>query len=432
MHASRPLLRADPESIREVVIVNDFATAQGGATAVAVLEARELRDRGFKVTFISGSDPSPELERIGVAQVTLGMAPLLDLPAWRAMTGGLHNAAAASMVARWISRHDTPHTVYHLHNWSQILSPAVFDALRPVEQRLIVTCHDFFNICPNGGFTHYGRSQPCPARPLSARCLSSQCDRRSPAQKYWRTLRHLNLADKAGFARSRATFTFLHDRMQSRFVDAGFAGQELVTLANPVEAWTGSRIEAERNHGFLFVGRIGRDKGADLAIRAARAAGQPLTLAGIGEIDGSAAPQDGTIRFAGWCNRDQIAALARQARALVVPSRIVEPFGLVVLEAAMSGLPVIVSSHAYLADEACDLGFAQAFDIDRDDDLPGLLGRFAHDDTMAARMSRAGFDHAHRLCHSPASWTDELVGLFRAKLLQGGGHVAPAFVKDAP
>lgn len=419
---------ADP--IGEIVIVNDFAAAQGGATAVALLETRELRQRGYKVTFISGGHPSAELDRLGVAQVALGMASLLEQPVLRAMAQGVHNASAARMISQWIARHDTPHTVYHLHNWSQILSPAVFAALRPVEQRLVVTCHDFFNLCPNGGLTHYNTSRPCTARPLSVQCLASQCDRRNPAQKYWRTLRQLRLNASAGFRDSQATFTFLHDRMQARFVEGGFAADDLVTVPNPVEAWTEYRIEAEANQGFLFVGRVGRDKGADLAIRAARVSGQKLTIVGTGEIDQSLHQGDCDVHFAGWRDRAEIAVLARQARALIVPSRVVEPFGLVLLEAAMSGLPVIVSSHAYLASEASELGFAQAFDIDRDDALPGLLARFARDDTLVARMSRAGFEHAGGLCHSPPSWAEQLIRIFRAKLPVVDREIGATPVKD--
>jgi hypothetical protein len=38
-------------------------------------------------------------------------------------------------VAAWIAQHDTPRTVYHLHGWLQILSPAVLHAAAPVRDR---------------------------------------------------------------------------------------------------------------------------------------------------------------------------------------------------------------------------------------------------------------------------------------------------------
>lgn len=405
-----------PGPIGEVVIINDFANAQGGAAVIALQEAREFRRLGYKVTFICGDSPSSALAELGVVQVSLESSALLDLPVWRALAQGMHNAGAVRFITQWINRNDTPRTVYHLHNWSQIFSPAVFDALRQVENRLVVTCHDFFNICPNGGFMHYNESRPCGVRPLSVPCLLSQCDRRSSAQKYWRTLRHIHLNGAARFRDSRATFTFLHDRMQAKFIDSGFAASDLVTVPNPVEAWTDRRIEAERNEGFIFVGRIGRDKGADLAIRAACAAGQKLVLIGAGEIEASEHANDRNVQFVGWRNRDEIAEIARSARALIVPSRVVEPFGLVLLEAALSGLPVIVSSHAFLASEAVALGFGKAFHINENNGLAESLIQFADDDPMIERMSRAGFEHAKSLCHTPQSWIGELTRIFRQKL----------------
>ncbi len=405
-------------TIGEIVVINDFATAAGGATVIALQAVQKYRDLGYRVTYICGDAPTAALDALGVTQVALNSAGLLDVPASKALIQGFHNRHAERTIAQWIREHDTPRTVYHLHNWSQILSPSIFRALRAVEERLVVTCHDFFNICPNGGFTHYRTSSACNLRPLSPQCLASQCDRRNSAQKYWRVLRHAHLNGVARFGKSRSTFTFLHDGMQDRFVRGGFAGRDLVTIPNPVERWTDDRIEAENNEGFLFVGRISQDKGADLAIKAARAAGQKITLVGTGKLDVNGWANDADVEFAGWRNRTEIAELARHARALIVPSRVTEPFGLVILEAAMSGIPVIISSHAYLAGDLVRLGFGDSFSIDNPGSLAELVSAFARDDDRIKRMSQAGFQHASSLCHTPDSWISEFVDIFERKLSQ--------------
>ena len=408
-------------SIREIVVINDFATAAGGATMIALQAVQQYRRLGFKVTYICGDAPTAELDALGVTQVALDSSALLDLSPGRAMIQGLHNRTAQEVIARWIREHDSAQTVYHLHNWSQILSPSVFRALRPVEDRLVVTCHDFFNICPNGGFTHYRTSTPCNLRPLSPRCLVSQCDRRNAAQKYWRSLRHAHLNRLARFGESRSTFTFLHDRMLEKFVISGFAARDLVTIPNPVDRWRDERIQAERNEGFLFVGRIGHDKGADLAVEAARAAHQKITLVGTGKLNLNGPIQDANLEFAGWRSQSEIAELAKTARALIVPSRVTEPFGLVILEAAMSGLPVILSSHAYMAQDVVQLGLGDAFGINEPGSLAELLTAFASDDDRIERMSKAGFAHAKSLCHTRESWIAEFVKIFERKLSQSAG-----------
>lgn len=403
-------------AIDRIVVINDFAAAQGGATAIALLAAREFRRQGHPVTYICGDKVTDELKQQDISVVALGSDALLDLPQRVAMRQGLHNTHAQAAIKRWIEQNDTPGTVYHVHNWSQILSPSIFRALRPVESRTVVTCHDFFNICPNGGFTHYRSSTPCELRPLSVRCLLSRCDRRNMAQKYWRVARHVSLNHQARFADSRCTFTVLHEKMKDRFIESGFAAKDIVSIPNPIEAWTSERIPAEQNEGFLFVGRIGRDKGADLAIRAARESRQHLTLVGHGELAKGNDEPDEHVKFVGWAGREEIARLASSARALIVPSRIVEPFGLVILEAGLSGLPVIVSSHAYLANDVVRLGFGMAFDMSKKHGLAEIMSGVADATPMVEEMSRAGFARAPSLCLSPEAWADTFIAIFERKL----------------
>ena len=412
--------------IDHVVVINDFATARGGATVIALESVKQYRRLGYPFTFINGEASTAELDALGVSVIGLDCAPLLEMPAIRALQIGMHNQAAVDALAEWIGRHDTPRTVYHVHNWSQILSPAIYRALRPVEERVIATCHDFFNLCPNGGYFNYRASMPCELRPLSAGCLTSQCDRRSSLHKYWRVLRQYYANHLARFETSASTFTFLHKGMQEKFVRSGFAARNVMTIPNPVEPWSSTRIEAETNTGFLFVGRIGRDKGADLAIRAAREAGQRLTLVGSGEIGGDAAPDDPHINFVGWRDKDEIIEYARTARALIAPSRMIEPFGLVILEAAASGLPVIVSSHAFLAEDVKSQGLGSTFDISEPGELTALLKQFADDDELTARMSTAGFNNAANLFLSPEDWISTFIDTFEKKLPQQQDVKVPA------
>ena len=408
--------RAD--GIDRVVVIHDFASSEGGAGVLAIQAAQEYQRRGIPVTYFAGAIEGPDQKLDGIDLVGLHAARLLDTSPVQAIMQGFHNSAAYQSLRDWIAEHDTDHTVYHLHNWSQILSPAIFAALGGVEDRLVVTCHDFFNICPNGGYTDFPRSQPCELKALSLRCLASQCDRRSSIHKYWRVARQVHLNRLARPARSKATFTFLHDRMRTKFVDNGFSARRMITIPNPVEPWSRTRIAAENNREFLFVGRLGSDKGADLAAEACIEAGVPLTLVGRGELDGRLREAGGELRLAGWCSRTEILDHASRARALIVPSRMVEPFGLVIVEAAMSGLPVIVSERAYLADDCQRLDFGQSFDPAEPGSLTELVARIAVDDTTVARMSGNGLALARELASSVPAWSERFIELFRDAIAQ--------------
>ena len=136
---------------------------------------------------LGGDKPDPALSEAGIAVTGLGQAGLLGRAG--GLIDGLWNRAAARMIREWIAAHDTPGTVYHLHGWSQILSPSVFTALAPVRDRLVISAHDFFLACPNGAFTNFATGAACPHSALSRACLGEPCDRRGGAHKLWRAVR---------------------------------------------------------------------------------------------------------------------------------------------------------------------------------------------------------------------------------------------------
>ena len=423
-----PLSRDHGSGLDRIVVIHDFPDAEGGAGMLATLATREFAARGVPVTFFSGAVRRSKSIDPGVDHVGLASLPLLQLHPRAALQQGFHNSAARDSLAQWIALNDTPRTVYHLHNWSQILSPAIFSALRPVEARLVVTCHDFFNLCPNGGVTDFQKSTPCTLTPMGVRCIVTHCDRRSRLHKIWRTARHANLSRLARFAKSKATFTFIHQGMRDRFVAGGFEARDLVVLPNPCEPWTDSRVRAEENAGFLYVGRLSNDKGADIAAQAAASSGVPLTLAGEGELKEELRNLARGVRLAGWCGRDELRALASNARALVVPSRVTEPFGLVIIEAAASGLPVIVSDRAYLAREAQQMGFGIVFDPSHPRSLSPILDSVARDRAAVERMSKAGYAGAGRLALSSEEWADRLLRLFQRKLASDADPATMALI----
>ena len=397
--------------IDRIVVIHDYSHAEGGAGMLAMGAIRGYCARGYPVTLITGQGPTDELAALGVEVCGLGSAGLLERSALAAMKDGLHNAAAKAMITDWIAQNDTPHTVYHLNNWAQI-----YPALRPVADRTIVTCHDFFNVCPNGSFLHFGTSKTCEVKPLSAACFFKQCDRRNPIHKYWRFARHVHLNQLADFANSPSTFSFIHEEMRAKFRRAGFKAEDLVVTPNPVTAWSGERIRAEENESFLFVGRVGRDKGADLAMQATAEAGQPITIVGKGELEDEARANHPHAMLTGWLTPEEIAGHARKARALIVPSRVTEPFGLVILEAAMSGLPVIVSDSAYLSGDVERLGFGRRVSMSQPGALTGAVQALAGDDALVREMSERAFDVASSLCHSAESWIEAHLDIFARKL----------------
>jgi glycosyltransferase involved in cell wall biosynthesis len=101
----------------------------------------------------------------------------------------------------------------------------------------------------------------------------------------------------------------------------------------------------------LVVSRLAREKGVDVAIAAARAAGVPLVVAGDGpEAAALRAAAGPDVTFTGRVDDAELARLRAGASVALVPSRAAETFGLAALEAMAAGLPVVASRMGALAE----------------------------------------------------------------------------------
>lgn len=418
-------------AVGRLVVVNDVASAKGGATGLALQSIRLLRGLGVPVTFIVGDDGggNAEMAALGVEVVGLGGRHVATGGRVNALANGIHNRQTKAALAAWIAEHDDPRTVYHLHGWSKVLSPSIFEALQPVAGRLVLHAHDFFLACPNGAFQDYRRGETCFRVPLGASCLGTNCDKRSYGQKLWRAARHeaLRLAAGRGFAETPVLM--IHGAMRPWFERSGFAPERLRTVLNPVAPFTGRRIEAERNRTFYFVGRVEAEKGVFEAAEAARRAGATLKIIGDGPDRAELSIRYPEIEIAGWQGREAIGAMLADARALVMPSRYPEPFGLVAAEASRSGLPVVVSGTALLAAdlEAARLGFG--CDPRDADGFAALLRRVAdlpHDEVRA--MSERAFEGSAPISSSLSVWGNALASIYEERLMDvpheaaGGGR----------
>lgn len=404
-------------SVRRLVVINDVSVARGGATALALLEVQLLRRRHVLVTYITGdSGANACLGQFDVPVVALGEQRLLNVGFGSAAFRGLYNQKTSLVLKDWIRQNDTPDTAYHLHGWSQILSPSVFGALAPVRARTFITAHDYFLVCPNGAYANFVAGTECLLTPLSLACLGTDCDKRSYSHKLWRAARQSVQSRMLNFTNAQPTVLMIHEAMREPLERGGVPNACLRTLPNPITAWCRERIEAEANVGFVFVGRLTEEKGPDLAARAARRAGVPLTVIGDGPMLADLRKVYPEVAYAGRLRPEEVAQRVRSARALVMPSRYPEPYGLVAVEALWSGLPVISAKSALLAPDIVRRGAGLSCDPIDEAAFADAISHIAGDDALVRGMSINAFGETRDLALTPESWTDELLRTFEERL----------------
>jgi len=396
-------------ALDRIVVINDSSVARGGATGLALLSVNLLAARGLPITLICGDQGVTDLP--GVEVVALGSARLLERSKASAMRHGLWHSAAQAHVADWIATHDTQGTVYHVHSWAQIFSPALFRALAPVAPRVVTHAHDFFLACPSGVFFDYRAQELCTRVPLSRSCVTCPCDKRSNLQKVWRLGRH-GLLHRSLAGADWGPVAMIHPEMRPALERGGLAPERLRVLRNPASAYTSERVRAERNVSALFVGRVERDKGAVLLAEAAGRLGMPLSVVGDGPALDEVRAANPAAQLKGWRDKSEIGAIAREARVLVMPSLNPEPFGLVAAEAVLSGVPVVLADRALMSREVEAQGVGMAFRSGQLDSLMDALARIRSDDAFVHAASLRAHSGTTRLSLSPAAWVDGLIDIY--------------------
>jgi glycosyltransferase involved in cell wall biosynthesis len=119
----------------------------------------------------------------------------------------------------------------------------------------------------------------------------------------------------------------------------------------------------EKEDYFLILGRIIAKKGIFVAQKVCEELGKTLTVAGFGydkadnEVDAQAFEdllKMPNVKYVGFAGLEQRRQLMAHAKALFLPTLYLEPFGYVVIEANMSGTPVITTPFGAFSETVKD------------------------------------------------------------------------------
>jgi glycosyltransferase involved in cell wall biosynthesis len=373
-----------------ILVVNDFANVNGGASQVALSSAIGLARAGHSVTLFAAVGPiSSELQQDGLEVICTGQQEILhDTDRRRAFLQGLWNRPAAQRFSDLLRDCDPAQTIVHIHGWTKALSSSVAAAALSRKFAVVLTLHDYFSVCPNGAFYHYPGQHPCRLRGLSAACLFSHCDARSYAQKLWRFARGIIQRKFGGIPDRARNFITVSKLSQSILQPYLPAGARLFRIGNPIASRQTEPVNVATNDWLAVVGRITAEKGVSLLTGLDD---QKLLFIGDGPLRDEVAKRLPGAHITGWLPHDRALEQLRQARALIFPSLLFETQGMVVLEAAALGIPALVpdtcAAREFVEDGVTGLWFrgGDARDLTAgverlsDPDFAARLGRMAYE-----------------------------------------------------
>jgi len=159
----------------------------------------------------------------------------------------------------------------------------------------------------------------------------------------------------------------------------------------------------------LYVGRLAKEKGVDVLLRAADGLDATLVLAGTGpEEEALRAIAPAGTQFLGNVERDELPAWYAAADVLVLPS-LSEPWGMPLNEGAAAGLPLVATDAAGAAHEVIEDG-VNGFRVPAGDvgALRAALDRVVGDETFRQAAGARSRQIAARF--TPDAWADAVVG----------------------
>lgn len=337
-----------PEHVKTVVVVHDFDYIDGGAGKVAFEYAEDYANSGIETYLFTGTGGSGFPKIPNVHYVSANQKPsLADSNKLRGAINGIYNFKAKKELRKLLSTLNPASTIIHIHTWTKVLSSSIWDAAYSMHIPVYLTCHDYFSVCPNGGLYNYQANKICKYNPLSAKCISCNCDSRNYFIKLFRIVRFFVQDKIVNIFKKTSKFISISDYSENILKQYFPPKSQFERHFNPIDKLDlNEKIDFSKNKEFLFVGRVSKEKGCDIFCQAICECEIKGTVVGDGpELAYLKKKYANTnITFAGWKSRNEVFEYMKKARALVFPSRWYETDGLSVREALAIGLPCIVSN----------------------------------------------------------------------------------------
>jgi len=194
--------------------------------------------------------------------------------------------------------------------------------------------------------------------------------------------------------------------VRTRLLRAGYPADRVRVLRCPAPLPLRGTTERAGLPGprVLYLGRLTPSKGVDWLLSALDRTPSPIALdiAGTGEDErrlrqiADGLDLGARVVFHGWVSEPETADLCAAARAVVVPSLWHEPAGLVAVEAAAYGRPVVASAVGGLPEMVVEGVTGLVVAPGDVDGLAGAIRRLCDDADLAARLGENGRVRARR------------------------------------
>lgn len=330
--------------MKNVVIINDFDYVQGGASKVAI-ETAELLCKKYNVIFFSAVT-SHEKHNNKITYISTEQSECLkDKNKIRGIFNGIYNFKSAKKLKRILKTLNKNETVIHVHGWTKALSCSIFRYALKNNYKVVLTLHDYFTVCPNGGFFDYKKNEICKLNPMCYKCIKNNCDSRNYGFKLYRIIRQF-VQDNIVGLRKKIKYAIgisdLNIKVLKKYLNENVYIEKIY---NPIDFdLVTPKNDVSRNDKYIYIGRVTKEKGVEIFCRELSLKNYNGIVIGDGSELEKLKKKYENIQFVGWKSKNEIQKYLKQARMLIFPSLWYEGAPLTPLEAMSYGIPCVVSN----------------------------------------------------------------------------------------
>ena len=338
-----------------ILVLHNRYQQPGGEDIVVRAETSLLRANGHQVELLEEDND--------------GIVSWID--AVKTTAECVYSLPSARKLRRLIERFQPD--VAHIHNFFPRLSPSVHYACREANVPVVQTLHNYRLLCPSSTFLRDGQiCEDCITKPIPWPAVQHGCYRKS-------RMATAATANMISIHRALHTWDRTVDHFitptkfaRNKFIEGGLPKDRITVKPNFVDPDPGM---GTGKGGFaLFVGRLAEEKGIATLLSAwtRLSTGTQLKIVGDGPLADTVKSAASTTRGIEWLGargRGEVSQLMADAAVLIFPSVWYETFGLTIIEALASGLPVFASRLGAMSELVSDGITGKLFTAGRSDEL---------------------------------------------------------------
>lgn len=339
--------------IKNIIVACDYAFYQGGAANVAIETAVALsRFSNYRVYCFAGNgDPCDDLKNNKIEVKALHLPDLLgNKNKVDAMMKGIYNKNVEHAFKKTYRNLDPEETIVHIHTWTKVLTSAVFKAAHDMGFKTFLTVHEYFLACPNGACYDYVKHDICELKPLSMKCLVTNCDARNYPQKVWRCIRQLRQNNVIRNIKD-INYIFISEYQRTQLLRRIPTPEHQFLVRNPISNYGNYQVECWKNKNYIYIGRLTGEKGPQVFCEAVTISKVKGVVIGDGIMMPELKQKYPDVDFVGWVDKPNMENYLRTARALIFPTQWYEGSPLTVPEVQAHGIPCLITDCSSAVDD---------------------------------------------------------------------------------